>query len=85
MHFRLWQSQNIMQRYSDWSFVNEPSKKKVTDMPPMDQPVPNLPRAVYSNLKEGQQKTQVTVLSNGLTVASESRFGEFSTVGGKWV
>lgn len=78
---QLWQSQMIMQKYSDWAFVNEPSKKKVTDMPPMDQPVPNLPKAIYSNLKEGQQKTQVTVLSNGLTVASESRFGEFCTVG----
>ncbi|KAK9881117.1 hypothetical protein WA026_014465 [Henosepilachna vigintioctopunctata] len=78
---QLWQSSSILNKYSDWAFVNVPSKKKVIDMPPMDQPVPNVPQAIYASLKDGHQKTQVTVLSNGLTVASENRFGEFCTLG----
>lgn len=52
-------------------------------MPSMNQPVPNLPRPVYASYTEENQITKVTKLSNGLTVASENRFGEFCTVGGK--
>lgn len=52
-------------------------------MPPMTDPVPNLPEPIYATLKEEHQNTQVTTLSNGIKVASENRFGEFSTVGGK--
>lgn len=62
---------------------NEPPKPKVTDMPSMSEPVPGLPTPIFSTFKEQDQTTEVTVLKNGLTVASESRFGEFCTVGGK--
>uniref|UniRef100_A0A1Y1LEA8 Mitochondrial-processing peptidase subunit alpha n=1 Tax=Photinus pyralis TaxID=7054 RepID=A0A1Y1LEA8_PHOPY len=75
-------SQCAKKAYSDWeNRVNVPSKEKVTDMPSMDQPVPGLPTPIYATLKEEHQKTQVTQLSNGIRVASENRFGEFSTVG----
>lgn len=52
-------------------------------MPPMNVPVPGLPKPVYANFREENQITQVTTLSNGLRVASENRFGEFCTVGGR--
>lgn len=48
----------------------------------MTEPVPNLPKPIYSTAKEEHQTTQVTVLSNGLRVASENRFGQFCTIGG---
>lgn len=54
-------------------------------MPPMNEPVPGLPTPIYSTLKEENQQTLVTELPNGLKVASEYRFGEFCTVGGKSV
>lgn len=53
-------------------------------MPPMNEPVRGLPIPIYANFKEDNQRTNVTVLSNGLTVASENRFGEFCTVGGSY-
>lgn len=52
-------------------------------MPPMNEPVKGLPKPIYANFKEEDQKTEVTVLPNGLRVASENRFGEFCTVGGR--
>jgi processing peptidase subunit alpha len=57
------------------------SNKKVTNMPPMDRPVENLPKPIYATLRKEHQTTQVTVMPNGLRVASENRFGEFCTVG----
>lgn len=51
-------------------------------MPPMNVPIRGLPRPIYANFKEEDQKTEVTLMSNGLRVASENRFGEFCTVGG---
>ena len=59
-------------------------KSIVTPFPPLTQPVPNLPKAVYATAKEEHQVTKITVLSNGLKVASENRFGQFCTVGGKF-
>lgn len=52
-------------------------------MPPMDEPVPGLPKPIFATLKEEHQQTLVTELPNGLKVASENRFGEFCTIGGK--
>ena len=43
--------------------------------------VPELPKAVYVQNPEIESKTKVTVLSNGLRVASEPKFGQFCTVG----
>lgn len=66
---------------TEWENLSERPKNKVTDMPPMSEPVRGLPRAVYANFREENQHTKVTTLSNGLRVASENRFGEFCTVG----
>lgn len=67
---------------TEWTKLSERPKEKVTNMPPMSEPVRGLPHAIYANFKEEDQKTEVTVLPNGLRVASENRFGEFCTVGG---
>ncbi|XP_076673686.1 mitochondrial-processing peptidase subunit alpha isoform X1 [Andrena cerasifolii] len=56
-------------------------KSIVTPYPPLTEPVTDLPKAVYATTKEEHQTTKVTVLSNGLRVASENRFGQFCTVG----
>ncbi|XP_030763716.1 mitochondrial-processing peptidase subunit alpha [Sitophilus oryzae] len=66
---------------TEWDNLSERPKEKVTNMPPMSEPVKGLPKAIYSNYREDNQQTEVTTLSNGLRVASENRFGEFCTVG----
>lgn len=58
-------------------------KNNVIPLPPLTEAVPNLPTAIYSTTKEEHQTTKTTVLPNGLTVASEDRFGPFCTIGGK--
>lgn len=68
----LWQTCN---------FTTGVRKPTVTSLPPLTEPVPNLPKPIYSTAKEEHQTTQVTVLSNGLRVASENRFGQFCTIG----
>ncbi|KAL1508936.1 hypothetical protein ABEB36_003752 [Hypothenemus hampei] len=81
---KVWKSPNhFIKRCSsaEWSNLAERPKNKVTDMPPMSEPVKGLPRAVYSNFREENQQSKVTTLANGLRVASENRFGEFCTVG----
>ena len=60
----------------------ESLKSSVTPFPPLTEPIPGLPTPIYSTAKEEDQKTEVTVLSNGLKVASENRFGQFCTIGG---
>lgn len=80
---RLWKPQRFYAA-GEWSNVssrNELANKKVTPLPPMNEPVEGLPPPIYADFKEEDQTTQVTVLNNGLTVASENRFGEFCTVG----
>lgn len=49
----------------------------------MNVAVQGLPKPIYANYREENQITQVTTLSNGLRVASENRFGEFCTIGGR--
>jgi len=82
---QLWQSlKGSTRTISEWGStinVNVPSKKKVTNMPSMSEPVPGLPKPIYASLREEHQKTLVTELPNGIRVASENRFGEFCTVG----
>ncbi|CAK9813036.1 Mitochondrial-processing peptidase subunit alpha [Anthophora quadrimaculata] len=56
-------------------------KSIITPFPPLTEPVPNLPKAIYATAKDEHQTTKVTVLSNGLKVASENRFGQFCTIG----
>lgn len=61
--------------------VNEPSTDIVTKLPPLTDPLPNLEDVEYAKPLEESSTTKVTVLSNGLRVASEPRFGQFCTVG----
>uniref|UniRef100_A0A6B2ECC2 Mitochondrial-processing peptidase subunit alpha n=1 Tax=Phlebotomus kandelakii TaxID=1109342 RepID=A0A6B2ECC2_9DIPT len=63
------------------STVNVPSRKIVTPLPPLSEPVKNLQDVQYASVTAEQNTTHVTTLSNGLRVASESRFGQFCTVG----
>lgn len=65
------------------STVNIPSTETVTHLPPLSEPISDLPPVQYATVKPEQNITQVTTLSNGLRVASENRFGQFCTIGGK--
>uniref|UniRef100_A0A2M4BJD2 Mitochondrial-processing peptidase subunit alpha n=1 Tax=Anopheles marajoara TaxID=58244 RepID=A0A2M4BJD2_9DIPT len=65
----------------DGSTVNVPSNEIVTPLPPLSQPIPDLPPVEYARPGDQNNATQVTRLSNGLRVASENRFGQFCTVG----
>lgn len=65
------------------STVNVPSKKIVTPLPPLIEPIRDLPPVQYATVRPELSQTQVTTLSNGLRVASEKRFGQFCTIGGK--
>ena len=47
----------------------------------LSQPLPGLPVATYVSSKSDSGDTKVTVLDNGIRVASEKRFGQFCTVG----
>lgn len=58
------------------------AKNNVTPLPPLSEPMPNLPPVVYSSAKAEDCGTEVTTLSNGLRVASEKKFGQFCTAGG---
>lgn len=64
------------------STVNIPSKEIVTPFPPLSEPLSDLPKAIYASVKKSEKDvTQVTVLPNGLKIASENRFGQFCTIG----
>lgn len=66
--------------------INRPQqfdKGSVTPLPPLSEPMPNLPPVSYASSKSEEYTTEVTVLSNGLRVASEKKFGQFCTAGGK--
>lgn len=58
-------------------------KGSVTPLPPLSEAMPNLPPVTYASSKSENYTTEVTVLSNGLRVASEKKFGQFCTAGGK--
>lgn len=81
-YFNAWQRCNFSSQRIPPD-LKENQKKTVTSFPPLTEPIPNLPKAVYSTAKEEHQQTQITVLPNGLKVASENRFGQFCTIGGE--
>lgn len=56
-------------------------KGSVTPLPPLSEPMPNLPPVAYASSKSENYTTEVTTLSNGLKVASERKFGQFCTAG----
>ena len=49
---------------------------------PLTESVPWIPAPEYATLPDHELETQVTVLNNGLRVASQPKFGHFCTVGG---
>jgi len=49
---------------------------------PLTEPVPWIQAPQYAKLPDHELETQVTVLDNGLRVASQPKFGHFCTVGG---
>ncbi|XP_045760659.1 mitochondrial-processing peptidase subunit alpha [Maniola jurtina] len=57
------------------------SKKSVSPLPPLSEPMLNLPPVEYASSKSENYVTEVTILSNGLRVASEKKFGQFCTAG----
>ncbi|XP_022229410.1 mitochondrial-processing peptidase subunit alpha [Drosophila obscura] len=61
--------------------VNTPSREIVTHLPPLTEPLPNMPEAVYAAPLAESAITKVTTLVNGLRIASEPRYGQFCTVG----
>jgi len=50
---------------------------------PLSEALPDLPEPNYLTLSTDKHETRVTVLENGMKVASENRYGKFCTVGGK--
>jgi hypothetical protein len=57
--------------------------KDITSVP-LSQPLPNFPQAKHAIINTHTYDTNVTTLDNGLKVATENKFGEFCTVGGKY-
>ncbi|CAH1643539.1 unnamed protein product [Spodoptera littoralis] len=57
------------------------NRGNVTPLPPLSEPMPNLPPVAYASAETDDALTEVTVLSNGLRVASEKKFGQFCTAG----
>lgn len=49
---------------------------------PLSEALPDLPQPNYVTNKD-KHDTRVTILENGMKVASENRYGKFCTVGGK--
>lgn len=58
------------------------SEQIVTPYPPLSQPLAELPPVEYAKPAAGPRETRITTLPNGMRVASESRFGQFCTIGG---
>ena len=52
---------------------------------PLSKAPPGFPAPKYASLDKEQHETRVTTLENGLRVASENKFGQFCTVGGRWM
>jgi len=48
----------------------------------LSEPLPGMPKSVFVSDGGNFGQTKVTVLENGLKVASEKKFGNFCTVGG---
>lgn len=63
--------------------MNVPSTDIVTPLPPLTDPLEDLPLVQYAKPRTEQRETIVTTLNNGLKVASETRFGQFCTIGGE--
>lgn len=69
-------SQSFCQKLLKYS-----SPSRLCSTVPLCTPLPGIPPITYASTTDQNPKTKVTVLENGLRVASENRFGNFSTVG----
>lgn len=79
-YFNVWQRCNLSSQRIPTD-LNGDQRKSVISFPPLTEPIPDLPKPIYSTAKEEHQVTKITVLPNGLKVASENRFGQFCTIG----
>jgi processing peptidase subunit alpha len=63
---------------------NHGNNSSSSDVPniSLTQPLPGLPLAKFTSATNHRAETQVTVLENGMKVATENKFGQFCTVGG---
>lgn len=66
-----------------YSTKNPLTEQIVTPYPPLSEPLKDLPLVQYAKPSVSARETRITTLPNGLRVASESRFGQFCTIGGK--
>ncbi|XP_071096614.1 mitochondrial-processing peptidase subunit alpha-like isoform X1 [Haliotis cracherodii] len=62
------------------SFCSSTPGADITSVP-LSKPLPNMPLPQYASVGGSSADTQVTVLNNGLSVASQNKFGQFCTVG----
>ena len=62
---------------------NHGNNSSSSDVPniSLTQPLPGLPPAKFTSATNHRVETQVTVLENGMKVATENKFGQFCTVG----
>lgn len=67
----------------NYTSSNSLSDQIVTPYPPLTQPLDGLPPVQYAEPPKTPRETKITTLPNGLRVASEQRFGQFCTIGGK--
>lgn len=67
----------------NYTTSNSLSDQIVTPYPPLTQPLDSLPPVQYAQPPKTPRETKITTLANGLRVASEQRFGQFCTIGGK--
>ena len=51
---------------------------------PLSKAPPGFPAPRYATVDKETHETKVTTLDNGLRVASENKFGQFCTIGGKY-
>ena len=51
----------------------------------LSQPLPWLPPIKYATVTDKGHETRITKLNNGLRVATQNKFGQYCTVGGKFV
>lgn len=68
--------------YRQFSTKRPLTEQIVTPYPPLSEPLKELPPVQYAKPSVSARETRITTLPNGLRVASESRFGQFCTIGG---
>ncbi|CAG9110602.1 unnamed protein product [Plutella xylostella] len=68
-------------KWRNFSSVTDKASGDVIPLPPLSEPMPNLPDVLYQSSKAEEYVTEITTLSNGLRVASEKKFGQFCTAG----